>query len=145
MTRRLIGSDLSDQPSSPVRAKVKCGNFLDRFGYRIKVCSATRIPSSKVTGHHLWPIRRLVVVSSLVPRQSCSRHILQPQPAAQGKKMTLFSADLQISTPPDVIQSYKEKHFFEWLGSYPCEGDLASIFLAPPIERSLHTSMSVFV
>ena len=55
MTSRLIGSGLSNRPSSPVRAKVKCCKSHDLFGCQIKDCSAIRIPSLSITGRHPWP------------------------------------------------------------------------------------------
>ena len=55
MTNRLIESDLSNCLSSPVRAKVQCCKTRDLFGCQVKDCSATRIPSLSIMGHHPQP------------------------------------------------------------------------------------------
>ena len=62
MTSLLIGSGLSDLPSSPVRAKVECYKSHDLFGCQIKDCSATRIQSSSIMGCHPWPTGSLIGV-----------------------------------------------------------------------------------
>ena len=56
MTSQLIRSGLSDHLSIPVRAKVECCKSHDLFS-----CSATRIPSSSITGHHPQPTGSLIV------------------------------------------------------------------------------------
>ena len=60
MTSRLIGSCLSDSPSSPVKALVKCFNLRDHFGCRVKDYSAARIPFSNIMGHHPRPTSCLI-------------------------------------------------------------------------------------
>ena len=62
MTSQLIGSGLSDHPSSPVRTKVECCKSHDLFGCQIKDCSATRIPSLSITGRHPRPTGSLMGV-----------------------------------------------------------------------------------
>ena len=60
MTSQLIESDLSNHPSSPVRARVKCCKSRDIFGCQIKDCSATRIPSLSIMGRHPQPTDSLI-------------------------------------------------------------------------------------
>ena len=55
MTSRLIRSILSNRLSSPVRTKVKCCESHDLFSCQVTDSSATRIPSSSITGCHLRP------------------------------------------------------------------------------------------
>ena len=82
MTSRLIGSDLSNQQSSPVRAKVECCKSHNLFSCHVTDCSATRISSSSIMGCHLWPTGRLIG-GGLTPLQRCSWGILQPQLTGQ--------------------------------------------------------------
>ena len=80
MTSQSIGSD--NHLSSPVRAKEECGRSHDLFSYQVMDCSATRIPSSIITGRHPRPTGSLIG-GGITPLQSCSQHILQPQPTGQ--------------------------------------------------------------
>ena len=75
MTSQLIGLGLSDHPSSLVRAKVECCKSHDLFGCQIKDCSATRIPSLSITGHHSQPTGSLIE-GGLPSLQKCSQRIL---------------------------------------------------------------------
>ena len=76
----MIGLGLSDRSSSLVRAKVECYKSSNLFSCGVKDCSATRIPSSRNTGHHPWPTGSLVWRERVTPLQRCSWCILQPQP-----------------------------------------------------------------
>ena len=77
MTSWLIGSGLSNHQSSPIRAKVKCCKSHDLFGCQVKDCSATRIPSLSITGHHPG-LTSSLIEGVLTPLQWCSRRILHP-------------------------------------------------------------------
>ena len=74
MTSRLIRLGLSDHPSTPVRAKVECCKSHDLFSCWVMDCSATRIPSSSITGHHPWSMGSLTVVG-FTPQPRCSWRI----------------------------------------------------------------------
>ena len=56
LTSWLIGLGLSNHPSSPVKAKVECC----KSHGQVSNCTATRIPSSSITGCHPWPTGSLV-------------------------------------------------------------------------------------
>ena len=60
MTSHLIGSGLSDPPSSLVRAKMGCCESHNLFSCQITDCTATRTLSSSITGHHPWPTGSLI-------------------------------------------------------------------------------------
>ena len=71
-----------DCPSSPAKAKVGCCKSCDLFSWQVTDCSATRIPSSSITGRHPQSTGSLVVCF-FTPLQNCSRRILQSQPSGQ--------------------------------------------------------------
>ena len=52
MTCQFFGSVLFDRLPIPERAKVECCRSRDEFGCQFTDCSATRILSSSITGHH---------------------------------------------------------------------------------------------
>ena len=61
MTSRLIGSrPPHNRPSSPIWAKGEWCKSSDIFSCWIKDCSATRIPSSSITGRHPRPTGSLM-------------------------------------------------------------------------------------
>ena len=67
MTSQLIESGLSNRPYSLVGAKEECCKSHDLFSCQVMDCSATRIPSSSVTGHHPQPTGSLVGVGWVYP------------------------------------------------------------------------------
>ena len=89
MTSWLIGLGLSDHPSSPVRAKVECSESDKIFSCQVIDCSATRILFSSITGCHSQPTGSLIVFF-FTPLQSCSWHILQPQPTGWSPFLTIL-------------------------------------------------------
>ena len=80
MTSQLIRSDLFNHPSSSIRAKVECCKSCDLFNCWVKDGSATRIPSSSITGHHPWPAGSLNIGGRGYSNSDCNQCILQPQP-----------------------------------------------------------------
>ena len=46
----LIRLNLSEPPSNPIRAKMKCSKSCDNFSCHVTDCSVTRIPSLSITG-----------------------------------------------------------------------------------------------
>ena len=73
MTSRLIGWDFSSKGQSGV---LQITWPLDCW---VKDCSATRISSWSIIGHHSLPIGCFIVMGSFTPLQRCSWCILLPQ------------------------------------------------------------------
>ena len=80
MTSWMIRLDLSDSPSSPVRAKVECCESRDFYRCQVTDCSATRILPSSITGCHPQPTGSIIGLGVVTPLQRWSLCILQAQP-----------------------------------------------------------------
>ena len=104
MTSRLIGLGLSDCPSSPVRAKVECCEPHDLLGCQVMDCSATRIPSSSITGHHPRPTGSLI--GGGTPLQRCSQHILQPQLTRQWNMLSKLLSLVVVKSALSHVMSW---------------------------------------
>ena len=83
MNSRLIGLGLSDNLSSPVRAKMEYCKSHDHFACRVMDFSPTRIPSSSITSHHSQPTSSFVG-QEVLPFCRCTVSVFY-SPSQQGE------------------------------------------------------------
>ena len=90
MNSRLIGSGLSDCPSSRVRARVKRYRSHEYFNSRITNCSAITILSLGITSRQLRPTNSFFGDGGLTSLQRYGQHIQQPNPTGWLSSRVLF-------------------------------------------------------